>query len=145
MEYFQSIVKSKTSPSRSQNGTYDIQTTPDYFYNRISSTQWLPGELEFIIDDLVVDRNPKLTLRHWHQGTETLGCPASARHSEPCIYARSDRNRKGKYTKRTKTLYTGYFAVKLLCTVGINIVPSQAVQMQSDNDFVIQVRQFRSS
>lgn len=37
------------------------------------------------------------------------------------------------------------FAVKLLCTVGITIVPPQAVQMQSDNDFVIQVRQFRSS
>lgn len=65
MEHFQNIVKSKTSQSRSQNGIDDIQTTSDYFHSCISSTKWLSGELESIIDDLVVDRNPKLTLRHW--------------------------------------------------------------------------------
>lgn len=70
MEHFQNIVKTKTSQSRSQNGIYDIQTTLDYFHNCISSTQWLSGELESMIDDLVVDRNPKLTLRHRRQGTE---------------------------------------------------------------------------
>lgn len=64
MEHFQDIVKSKTSPSRSQNGIYDIQTTSNYFHNIIPSIQCLLGELESIMDDLVVDRNPKLTLRH---------------------------------------------------------------------------------
>lgn len=70
MEHFQNIVKSKTSPSRSQNGIYDIQTASDHFNNYTPSTQWLLGELESIMDDLVVDRNPKLTLRHRRQGTE---------------------------------------------------------------------------
>lgn len=66
------------------------------------------------MDDLVVDRNPKLTLRHWNQGTEL--CPHGIR--DHAYTPEVIGIEKEKYAKRSKNLYTGCFCCQVAVHCG---------------------------